>query len=76
MGTRELHVLNLIWFGHITRLFQWEKGGIFLVLMISTCLPTRRGRGKGVGTLWFSPTPGHPPPLTLSRVVKSFFYEH
>jgi hypothetical protein len=49
-GARALHVLNLIWFGYIARLSQWG-GGNLLVQMISTCRPSRRGRG-GVGTLW------------------------
>ncbi len=39
---RALHVLNLIWFGWIALLYQWSN---FLVQMISTCLPSRRGSG-------------------------------
>ncbi len=31
----------------IARLSQWGGGGNFLVQMISTCLPSRRGRGGG-----------------------------
>ncbi len=27
-------------------------GGHFLVQMISTCLPSRRGRGEAIGALW------------------------
>jgi hypothetical protein len=45
-GARALHVLNLIWFGYIARLSQWG-GGNLLVQMISTCRPSRRGRGGG-----------------------------
>jgi hypothetical protein len=33
-----------------------EERGNFLVQMISTCLPSRRGRGLWVGTLWVPPT--------------------
>jgi hypothetical protein len=44
-----LHVLNLMWFRCIAPLFQWGMGGgfNFFVQMISTCLPSSRGRGGG-----------------------------
>jgi hypothetical protein len=32
-----------------------EEGGNFLVQLIYTCLPKRRGRGVEVGTLWYLP---------------------
>jgi hypothetical protein len=39
IGTRALHVLNLIWFGNIARLSHLGGGGNFLVQMITifTC---------------------------------------
>jgi hypothetical protein len=42
-------VLNLIWFGQIACQSQLggEEGVNFLIQMISTCLPSRRGRGDG-----------------------------
>ncbi len=47
IGARALHVLNLIWFGQISRLSQWEETGNFLVQMIFTCLRYTQRRGGG-----------------------------
>ncbi len=48
IGVRALHVLNLIWFGCISRLSQWGRGGSFPPSNdFYTCLPSRRGRGGG-----------------------------
>ncbi len=44
---RKLHVLNLIWFGNIARLSQWEGGGNFLVHMIFTCRRYVQRKGGG-----------------------------
>jgi hypothetical protein len=59
IGTRALHVLNLIWFVWLSRspiAPSGEDGGNFLVQMIFTCLPSWRGRGGGRGgTLCLDP---------------------
>jgi hypothetical protein len=34
IGARALHVLNLIWFGYITRLSQWGGGGNSIILLV------------------------------------------
>ncbi len=45
-GARALHVLNLTWFGNLSRLYpSGEEGGNILVQMIFTCFPTCRGMG-------------------------------
>jgi hypothetical protein len=41
------HVLNLIWFGCVVRLSKWVGGGNVLLQIMSTCLPSQRGRGWG-----------------------------
>ncbi len=52
-AARALLDINLIWFGYIARISQWEGGGILLVQIISTCLRCACiGRGGGVSTLW------------------------
>jgi hypothetical protein len=58
IGARALLDPKLIWFGYITRLSQWGRGGGYLLVqMISTCRQGLRGMGEGVGTLWTSLTP-------------------
>jgi hypothetical protein len=46
-GARELLVISLIWFGYITRLFQWEEGGSLLAHMKTIPAFAARGRGRG-----------------------------
>jgi hypothetical protein len=49
IAARALHVLNLIWFGGLAVLLAYpsrKEGGNFLVQIISTCFPSRRGRGE------------------------------
>jgi hypothetical protein len=63
-----MHVLNLIWFGYITRLSQWEGGGVISSFkLFLPAFATRRGREGGghhpVGQLRIIPTPPPPPPL-------------
>ncbi len=54
IGTRALYVLNLIWFGYISRLSQRGGGGVissfkWFLPAFATCI----GRGRGIGTLWY-----------------------
>jgi hypothetical protein len=49
IGARALHVLCLIWFGWIARIYPGGEGGNFLAQMISTCLPSHRGREEEGG---------------------------
>ncbi len=52
IGARALHVLNLTWFGNISRLSQWvgRRGVISSFKWFLPAVPTCRG--GGVGTLW------------------------
>ncbi len=44
-----------------------EEGDNFLVHIISPCLPSRIGRGVGVGTLWSYPPQDRPNPDLTNR---------
>ncbi len=59
IGARALHVLNLIWFGNIPRLSQWEEGGLFRRSneFYLPWLHGEGGGGGGPGTLWFTTDP-------------------
>ncbi len=46
IGTRALHVLNLIWLGYIARLSQWGEGVISSFQWFLPVFATRRGGGR------------------------------
>ncbi len=72
IGVKALLDVNLIWFGYIARLSQLGGGGYLHVQIISTCRRGLKGRGEGVGTLWFyhSPTPDSLFPSRRDVLVK------